>query len=884
MLRSKRRKPTDFSEEIRSHLQIEIDRLMEQGLAEPEARAAALKTFGNLGIVQEQFYESSPWSWWDTLIRDVRFGLRMLRRDAGLTVVVAVTMMLGVGASTGLFSISDAVLRKDPTWRRTGAVIGREPRQNQRIFRFSIPEFVELSKLTGLFETCGALYWSNAALTTGDYPERVGCAHVTSEQILTEGAPEFGRFFGPGEDKPGGPQVAVLSDEFWRSHLGANPGIVGSRVKLDGLDYTVIGITPAHKSEFGSDIMVPAQLNLADQNRSRRVLWVLVVLREGISWEQADARLTAVARNMADDYRLTHPEYAGLQLSFWNGYEANTGGIRPVLLLLLGAVALLLVISCANIATLLLARASKRMPEFTMRAALGARRGRLVRQLLTEGLLLAAAGGIAGVLSAHWCLPLLLHLIPAPWLPSDQIHLNARVLALASGITLLIGISFGLAPAWICSRAQLADALKSTSRTGGNREGWTRRVLVVLEIALTVVVLAGALLMVQSYRKMEHIDLGFNPDHVLTFQLSLPERKYPAAADVAAFFRKAIDRVGALQGVDGAAAVSGVPMLDRTVDLATRDLTIEGRPVENGTGGPNANFRLASTGYFDVIGARLISGRVFDGKDGAGAQPVAVINETMARLYWPDADPIGARLHLAADSSGQTDVAAGTVVTIVGVVSDLKQIRVIEAPVRQEFYLPEAQFAELGRGLTMMVRSDRDAASFTPAIRREIASLDPELPVYQIETMNQVVADSFGPKRIATVLLGFFAVVAILLSTLGVYAVMAYSVTQRKREVGIRMALGARPDSILRLIMRDGAVIALAGLALGVVLALILAKLTMSIEYGVTAVGLFYGVTSLIPVVLVVISAALLCVALAACLLPARRAMRVSPVEALRCD
>jgi putative ABC transport system permease protein len=884
----RKRETADFQAEIEAHLELEIERLLEQGLPEHEAREAALRSFGNVSRTQERFREASSWDWWDGFYRDIRFGLRMLRRNLGLTIVVIVTMALGIGASTVVFSIADRVLHREPEWYRHGSVMGLEPERNVRSFRFSIPEYVQLSALDDIFESAAALYWSNAILTTGDYPERLGCAHVTANDLLRGNPPELGRFFSVAEDRPGGPLLAVLSDEFWRKEFAGDPEILGRRIMLDGSHYTVVGITPPDEHRFGSDVMVPAQLDLADTNLSRRNLWVLVILRPGVTWEQADARLNAVAWNMAQEYRVAHPEYTGLQLHFWNGFRANTGGIRTVVLLLLAAVGVLLLIACANIATLLLVRSSTRMQEFTLRTTLGARRGRLIRQLLTENVMLAVAGGLAGIAVARLCLPFIVHLIPATVLNvrPDQIHLNMRVLGGAVGLTLLAGVVFGLFPAARYSGPWTVAALKQCgSQIAGDRAGrLVRHVLVVAELALTLLVLVSAALMVESYHNLEHIDLGFHPENVLSMQITLPETTYPAPEKIGRFFQEAIERVRAVPGVDGTAVVSGLPMLDRTVDLTTQDFTIEGHPVQTGNGLANANFRIISSGYFDVVRARLIRGRIFNEQDeaGPGKAPVAVINETMARLYWPGSDPVGARIHFAS-RAGDT-AGAESAITIIGVVADIKQIRVIDAPVREEFYLPVPQFAERARGMTMMVHSSIDSRSLTSSIRQAIKSIDAEVPIYDVATMTTVVSDSFGPKRIATVLLGFFALVALVLSTLGVYAVIAYSAAQRSREIGLRLALGAQRKSILKLMMRSGIVLAVAGLGSGTALSVLLTRFMLHVQYGSTPVGLFYGVSSHVPGTFMAIVVLLLLVAVAACYVPARRAMDVDPIVTLRYD
>jgi putative ABC transport system permease protein len=820
----------------------------------------------------------------DRVLQDIRFGTRMLAKNPGFATVALVTLALGLGAATALFAIADAVLRKDPDWYRSGAVIGYEPQRKLRIFNFSVPDFRDLSRLNDIFETAGALYWTDSALTSGEYPERVGCAHVTYTELARKLPAERGRFFRPDEDLPGGPEIAVLSDEFWASHFSRDPAMIGKRIRLDSRDYTVVGVTRPHESSFGSAVMVPAQLDLADQDRSRRGLWVLVTLREGVTWEHADARLSTFGRNLAQDLGGAYPEYAGLQLQFWNAYQANTTGIKPVFVLLLLAVGVLLVICATNTAVLLLARSSARAQEFTVRTALGASRRRIIGQCLTESVALAVMGCAGGIVVALLCLPGLIHLIPASWLTVDpeQIRLKPEILLAVISLATFVGIAFGAAPALQSSRTDLAEALNAASfRISGDRRSRSlRNVLVVTEIGLTLAVLTCAVLTVASYRNLERIDLGFRPDHVLSLQIALPGTKYPDAPRIGAFFRSVVERVQALPAVDGAALVSGLPMLDRTVDLSTQDFTIEGRPAVDAAGFANATFRLASEDYFNVVGARLVRGRLFTNQDGPGSPAVAVINETMAREYWRNSDRLGARIRLQAGALVRANDPGPRVLTIVGVVSDIKQIRVIDAPVRQEFYVAQPQFAAAGRTLTMMVRSSADPAALTQSIRRAVQSLDPEQPIYRMETMGQVVTDSFSPKRIATVLLSFFGVVTMLLCAVGVYAIVSYSVAQRTREIGIRMALGARPEQAVRWLMREGCGMALAALALG--LAAGISRLALHLQYRVSATGLLYGVDALVPWAFLGTGTLLLAVVLAACYFPARRAARVHPGITLR--
>jgi putative ABC transport system permease protein len=701
----------------------------------------------------------------------------------------------------------------------------------------------------------------------------------------------LGRNFRDEEDRPGGPQVAILSYELWQDRFEGDPQILGKHMKLDGNDYTIVGVAKQYESIFGSGVMVPLQADLSDPDRSVRDLWVLVTLRKGVTWEQADVRLNSVAREVQQKYGAAHPEYTGLQLQYWNIYVAVTVGVQPVFKLLLGAVGLLLLICCANVANLLLARTATRKKEFVLRVALGAGRGRVVRQMLTENLMLAGAAATLGILIAIWSLPFVVHLIPESWMSTqpERIAVNFRILLGAIGVSALAGIFFAAFPAWKASRENAAETLKAgSSKMSGDRGGrLVRNALMISEIALAFVFLAGAALMIQSYRNLEQVDLGFRPEQLLTMQISLPATKYPGPAQISTFFEKAAERVSDLPGVSGVGFVTGLPMVDRTVDVTTQDFTIEGRPLENGATLANANYRVVSPGYFDVMGARLIRGRLLTSQDRAGSQLTMVINETMARRYWRDSDPVGKRIHLAthsAEAGNSGGAARDATVTIVGVVSDIKQIRVIDAPVRQEFYLPVSEFGGQARGMSLMVRGSRDAAALTSAIRQSIASIDSGEPIYDVETMDQVVADSFGPKRIATVLLGFFAIVALILSTVGIYAIVSYSVSQRTNEIGIRRALGAQTGDILKLVLWQGARITLLAISIGIVMAIVLNRVGAGLRYGTATTALLYEVNPLDPATFAAVGSLLLIVALAACWIPARRATQVEPMKALNCE
>jgi putative ABC transport system permease protein len=885
-----KRRNEDLDTEIQTHFDMARQDQIDRGHRNEAGNSVRLQ-FGNVELVKEVTRDMWNGRWARDFLKDIAFALRMLRKTALVSASLVLVTGLGIGAGTALFSIADASFHKsDPNWYRWGAVTGQEPLRNLREFRFSIPEYVELAGIHDVFEKVGALRYTSAALTTGDYPERVGCAHITSNVLLMSGHPLLflGRNFRPAEDRPGGPQVAILSYEFWQSHFSEDRHIVGRDIRLDGRHYTIIGVTIPRESAFSSDVMVPLQPDLSSQDRANRELWVLTWLRRGQNWAHVDARLNAYARQAERDHGSQYPEYVGLQLQFWNGYEAMRAGIRPAMTILVAAVALLLFICCANIGGLILARVVARQREFALRAALGAARDRILRQLLTETLTLACLGGVAGFLIARFCLPILVHSIPRNWLPLDPalITLNGRILFATTGLTLFIGLVFGILPGWLASQVDLTTALAHGGQRGttGSRQ-WIRSALIVGQIAFTFVVLAGAALMIQSYRQSSQIDLGFRPERILSFQISLPPGKYPDSLKAIAFFEAMLHRQNGLPAVEGAAVVSGLPLSDRFVDLATADFTLPGRLSEGGRALANANYRLVSPRYFDVIQARLVRGRFFRDQDRFGSAPVAVVNETMANLFWPNSDPIGQKFRLNEPMPQVGPAASDTLpptLTVIGVVHNLKQTNVIAAPIRQEFYLSNLQF--FSREMTIMVRSQLNAEQLAPAVRRAVASLDVEQPIYSVRTMNQVVAESFGPARITTILLAFFAGVTLPLASIGLYALISYSVAQRVREIGLRKALGAQPSQIVTLILRSGMRLSLAGIILGVACGLALAQLMARQSYALSSTGLLYDVSPTSPLLFGTVSVLIGGVTFVACFIPALRALRMNAMNALRCE
>jgi predicted permease len=879
----------DLDAELHSHLQFLTEKYIRNGMTPEDARCAARREFGGLTQTKEAYREQRSLPFLETLFQDIRFGFRLMSKDALLSAVIIAILAVGVGAGTSLYSLIDAWLVRaisytTPLIDRWEVVRAYLPQQKKFVNYLSVPEIQEVKQLNDLFEEVGAVHGDSFTLSHGEYPERVLGTHVSASTLtMTRVAPFLGRTFTEEEDRPGGPRVVVLRYEFWKQTFSGDRNVLGRVMRLNDLDYTIIGIMPPHFELWGGRFWIPLQLDTADTNRSDRRNWIVAILRKGASESQANARLLALSKQLEHQYSRNTPEYHDWNLGVWNIHEAVIGGVKPALLVLAGAVALLILAACANVAVLLLARATSRLKEIALRFALGAGRGRVIRQLLTESLLLSFSGAAVGIGLAKTCLPVLVHLIPSEWSPteSDLVQVDHNAIAVSCAIAALMGILFGIAPALQVSGQDFAESLKEGgTKSSGSRQGkLVRGGLITAEIALSLVVLAAASLMVRSYRNLENIDLGFRSDHLLSFQISLPETKYTQGHQRVAFFSRALQELHSAPGVEGAAAVSGRPMVERSVDLTSRDFTIEGQPGEDAHGQSDADFRVISPGYLETIGARIVQGRNFSDQDGSGAPLATIINETMAKMFWPTGDAVGHRIRLGR-LYGRPDVFATAEnydqpLTIVGVASDVRQTRVIDAPVRPEFYMPLAQQANPPRTMTLLLRSKLDPATVTSSARAAVRSVDSEQPIYDVSTMEEVVADSFGPKRLTLFLLLFLAAVVVVLACTGLYATLSYSVGQRRRELGIRMAIGANALDILRLVVFEGAQLALAGVGFGLVAAFALTRLMHSLLYQVSASD---------PVILFGAAAVLVIVATVASYVPARRASIVDPTSVLRAD
>jgi len=797
------------------------------------------------------------------LLQDLRYALRQLRKSPGFAVFSSAALALGIAATTAVFSVTDAVLLRPLGYRDPSrlVMIWQDdsnfgfPRNNPTPFAFT-----QWKEHNRVFEDMAALRHDSLNLTGHGTPEFLHTDSVTANFFSILGvAPVRGRTFSIDDGYPGAPLTAVLSYGLWVRRFGADPHVVGQDLLLSGAKYTVIGIMPRDFRFLDPqiDAWVPSQWSarFIESEKTSHFLTIVGRLKDGISVPQAQAEMVALGKQLA----ASDPWDAGAVLVPL--HEQVSGNVRPVILVLLGAVAFLLLIACANVANLSLARGSARAREIALRLALGADRRRLVRQLLTESLLLSCAAGAMGLLLAFWGTRFLVLLVPSGTSATPQ--LDMRLLVFTLSVSILTGVLFGVAPALRASRSAVLGDLKEGGAQSGMGAGGheLRRILVIAEVALTVVLLTGAALMLRSFRRLYTQDPGFRADHVLTLQTFLPHPKYDDFARRTQFYREVVQRVETLPGVAGAGYVTDLPLAawgDGTL------VTIENRPVD-----PKhmliSNIRVVTPDYFRTIGMKLLSGRLLAQTDGAEAPKSAVVNQTMARTYWPGLDPIGRRFKRGLSDSNVPWW------TVVGVVADMRQGG-MDMPVRPEAYLPFEQ-ADFFSPNSLAVRTAGDPLSIVNEVRQQVAQVDKDQPVANVQTMTDLVGSSIGQPRMNTVLLGGFAGIALLLATLGIYAVLSFAVTQRTQEIGVRIALGAQFGDVLNMILASGARLFVAGAAIGLMAAFSLSRLMSHVLFEVSPGDL----VSYASVVIVFATIAFL-----ACFIPARRAAKLDPIVALR--
>jgi putative ABC transport system permease protein len=796
--------------------------------------------------------------------RDIRYGVRSLRKRPGFTSVAVLTLALGIGANTAIFSITNAVVLRPLPYREPERLVTlweSAARSDESRVVVSPANYLDWREQSRSFEEMGA-YNEDFFNISEDatYPERVPAARVTPSLLQALRAePVLGRTFLTEEGRPGSVHEALLSYGLWQRRFGSDPHVVGKIIKVNGADTTVVGVLPRDFIISPRPCELYAPLSLEGEPRSdRRTRYLIVIarLRPGVTVGQARSEMKVIGARLAEQYPDENADRSATVVPF---ERMITWESRTALLVLLGAVSFILLIACVNVANLLLGSAAARRKEMAVRVALGAGRLRLVRQLLTESFLLSLAGGLLGLLVAKWGTGLLVSLSPSNIPRVEQAGLDARVLGFTLLISTLTGLAFGLVPALQASKVNLNESLKGgVTATAGARRSFTRGALVVAEVALSLVLLVGAGLLLKSFKRLSEVELGFDPQRVVAADISLPDR-YDTPSKRVEFFRQLMTRVEALPGVSSVAVSQSVPLSGEEQGI---QFTIGGRRAAPGEGKRGAIYHRVSSQYLNVLGIRLLKGRGLTERDAAGAPGVALINEVMARKYFAGEDPIGKQIVL--------DRTPARALEIVGVVSDLRYV----TPGLEPF--PEIYVSYLDdpwQHMSLAVRASGDPARLVAAVRAEVLKMDGDVPLANVKTMEQYVADSVSPQRFSALLLTLFACAALALAALGVYGVISGSVAQRTREIGIRLALGARGADVLRLVVRRGMWLALAGVGVGLAASLALTRV-MS--------GLLYGVSATDPLTFAGVSLLLMLVALLACLVPARRATKVDPLVALR--
>ena len=852
-------------DEIQSHLRMAIRDRMERGESAAEAEANARREFGNLGLVEEVTREMWSWIWLEQLWRDVRYGLRGMRRNPGFTAVAVIALALGIGANSAIFTAVDAILLRPLGYRDPERLVVIS---NHGSGPVAPANFADWKAQSRSFDNMGAAELWTPDLTGSDRPEKLWALRVSADILPLLGIPPaLGRFFSPGEDQPGREFEVVLGYTLWQRQFGGDTNVLDRRIQLDNHPYTVVGVMPAGFQfppfwAARAELWAPLALAPRPSQRGGKSLRVLAHLKPGVTLEQARQEFSAITARLERQYPGTNRDQRIVPLK-----ERVVGEIRPALLTLLCAVGFVLLIACANVAHMLLARSAARAHEVSVRAALGAGHARLLRQFLAESLTMALLGGAVGLLLAYWGVRAMVRFGPAGIPRLETLSLDWRVAGVTLAVSLATGILFGLAPALQTSAQSSAESLKEGGRSGsGTARQRVRGLLVISEFALSLMLLIGAGLMLRSFAALQAIDPGFRPDHLLTMVLSVGGSQDAGPGRAPEFYQSALARVRAIPGVTSAGMTNHLPIAG---DLWGYPFWIDGRPLPHPGEEPEGAFRLALPGYLETMKMPVLRGRSINACDTTGAPGVVVINEYMAQRYWPGENAIGKRISL--DNPSSSGLPAW--LTVVGIVKNAVRYN-WAAPPAEEFFLPYLQHTDTrGHYITLVVRTNGDPAALAPVVENGIWQIDRNVTISEVQTMNAVVERANAEARFNMALLAVFATVATVLSAVGIFGVMSYAATRRRREIGIRLALGARPTEILQLITGEGMVLALCGTAAGIAGALALTRLMAKLLYGVPPVD---------PLTFIAVPLVLTTVALAACLVPAFRAARISPVAALR--
>ena len=874
----------EIVEELSQHLEQEYERAISSGTSEEVACQQVLEQLNASDLLGRELKQverrvsqqsvapgaQSKTNLFGDLIQDIRYAIRVLAKNPAFTIIAVMALALGIGANSAIFSVVNAVLLRPLPFKHPEQLLMLWENAAHQGFPKNTPSpanFLDWQKQAQSFTGMAAMAERSFNLTGVGEPERLDGRRVSANLFELLGVPAMlGRTFVPEDDKPG-THVVLLSYALWQRRFGSNPGVIGGALTLNGESYTVVGVMPPL-------VQLPGYENVSDQlwvpiafsseeaaQRGNHFLEVIARMKSGVTLKQAQAEMETIAARLAQQYPDYNMRIGAVVVPL---HEQVVGDIKPALLVLLGAVGFVLLIACANVANLLLARAAVRQKEIALRLALGASQSRLIRQFLTESVLLAMSGAGLGLLLAFVGLRALRTFIPASISQADMIGIDARVLIFTVLIAVVTGIAFGLAPAIHGSHLNLNDTLKEGGRdsSGGSKGNRARSLLVIGEVAISFVLLIGAGLLINSFFHLRNLDPGFRADHLLTMKVDLSEVKYPDRERRAAFFDEVMRRVHELPGVHSAAVAGNLPL---TYNGDSMSIGAEGVPDPPPSQRPDVIFRAIGPGYFNTMGIPIVGGRDFTDQDNADSKDAVIISEKTAQHFWPGQDPIGKRLKPGSSTS------KGEWREVIGIVKDVRQNDLI-APPKMQMYFTYRQLKDIAAN-ALVLRTTVEPMSLAGAVRNAIWSVDKDQTVANIDTMDHIVAEAVARQRFSMVLLGVFAVLALLLASVGIYGVMSYSVAQRTREIGIRMALGARRADVLQMTVQQGLKLVGAGMVLGLAAAFLLTRVMATLLYGISATD---------PITFIGISMVLLAVAILASYIPALRATRVDPIVALR--
>ena len=872
MMSRRRRMLKDLDQDIRDHIAIETQENIERGMSPDEARTWALRKFGNVTRVKEETREVWSFTWFEQFWADVCFGIRALWKHPGFAIVAVLTLALGIGANTAIFSVVEGVILAPlPYPHPDRLVLVQESRPNLAHLDISYPDFLDWQRSVRSFQQMAALTWRDYDLTGPGASAHLDGMEITSGFFSTLGVKlAMGRELSPSEDLPHGAPAAVISDRLWRDRFAASSQALGKSIVLDGADFTVVGVLPPG-FRFLTDADIYTSLAQGSpmiyNDRTIHGFAAIARLKPDAKIAQAQSELSAVQENLDRLYPAADQNLGTLILPL---KEALLFEVSGILLLILGAVSIVLLIACTNVANLLLARSTARTREFAIRSALGASRARMVRQLLTESVLLALGGGVLGLGLAKLAVIVVVALAPASLPRADNIAVNLPVLLFAFGISLVVGILFGLAPALDSSSVDVQVSLKAGERGSTRAHPRTQSILVIVQMALTVVLLMGSGLLLRTIIHLWNVNPGFNRQHVITFKVGLSPSLTKTASGTRTAYRQLLDRIRAIPGVQAADFTNIVPLSEHDNG---GPFWVGAQQSTSMQDAPHALYFETGPEYLQVMHIPLLQGRFFTPADNSASEPVVVIDSVLAHTYFPHKDPMGQFI----------TVAHWRTARVIGVVGHVKHWGLSDtgaynpSQIYISFYqLSDEWVPAFAKELSVAVRTPLDVATITPAIRNVLYGTGKDQPVYDVQTMQQIASDSMASQRVSMILLGAFAVLALLLASVGIYGVLSYSVSQRIREIGIRMALGAERRDVLKMIIGQGLQLAIAGVILGAGGALLLARLLLSFS------RLLYGVQGNDPVTFMVVSLVLICVSVLACYLPAHRASRIEPMAALK--